>query len=119
MIRVNLPENLGDADKLAGPLGSSLEVRARTDPERQMLSELDAAAEMVWTKQPKAVAETARGNNLFQRELGTQEEGHLLSTSLRELLILNGLCGLLPVGWRAGLCSIQGRNPALGLQEVK
>lgn len=61
MAGVNLPENLGDADKLAGPLGSSLEVRAQTDTERQMLSEPDAAAELAWSKQRKAVAGTTRG----------------------------------------------------------
>lgn len=104
---------------MAGPLGSSLAVRAQTDPERQILSEPDVAAELAWSEQPKAVEETARGNNLFQRELGTQEGGHLLGTSLRELMVLNGLHGLLPAGWHAGLRSIQGRNPALELQEVK
>jgi len=51
-----------------------LEVRAQTDPERQTLSKPDAAADLAWSKQPEAVVETARGNNLFWRELGTQRE---------------------------------------------
>lgn len=59
------------------------------------------------------------GNNLFQRELGSQEGGLVLGTSLRELMVLSGLCGLLPGGSHTGLCSIQGRKPCVDLQEVK
>lgn len=53
MTRVNLPKSLGDADKLAGLFGGSLEVRAQRDADRQMLSEPDTAAELAWSLQPK------------------------------------------------------------------
>lgn len=52
---------------MASPTGTSIEAEAQTDPERQTWSKPDAAAELAWSKQPKAVVKTARGNNLFQR----------------------------------------------------
>lgn len=42
-------------------MGSSLEAEAQTDAEGQTWSKPDAAAELAWSKQPKAVMETARG----------------------------------------------------------
>lgn len=111
MTPANLPGSLGDAGRLAAPLGSSLGFRARTDAERRTLSKPDAAVGLAWSKQLKAEGETAKGNNLFQK-LGTREGRRLLGTSLRELMVLNGLHGLLPGGWCAGLSSVQGRNPA-------
>lgn len=42
-------------------MGRSLEAEAQTDPEGQTQSEPDAAAELAWNKQPKAVVEAARG----------------------------------------------------------
>lgn len=41
-------------------MGSSLEAEAQTDPEGQTRSELDTAAELAWSKQPKGVVEAAR-----------------------------------------------------------
>lgn len=112
MTPANLPGSLRDAGKLAAPLGSSVGFSAQTDTERRTLSKPDVAAGLAWSKQPKAEGEAAKGNNLFQKKLGTREGRRLLGTSPRELMVLNGLRGLLPGGWCAVLSSGQGRNPA-------
>lgn len=51
---------------MASPMGSPLEAEAQTDAEEQTWSEPDAAAGLAWSKQPKAVVETARGIIYFR-----------------------------------------------------